>query len=104
MSMGPEWGMPPGLKCPPADAAFGSEQSPFSWMWRPCVPGGAFSMWTWTLTPPVESSVNVAVPVAVESLRGSMVALALGPSAGAGVDDAQPDRARAAAAENVQAE
>jgi hypothetical protein len=48
--------------------------------------------------------VNVAVPVAVESLRGSMVALARGPSAAAGADEAQPDRTRAAAAENVNAE
>ena len=29
------------MKCPPALAASGALQSPFSWIWKPCGPGGS---------------------------------------------------------------
>src|SRR5437870_218790 len=57
-------------------------------MWSPCEPGVACSMWMCTRTPPVVSSVKVAVPVTVEPLLDSMVAFARGPSAA--WDEAQP--------------
>src|SRR6476659_10473334 len=79
-SVGAACGIPPGLKCPPAEEASGAEQSPLSWTWSPWVPGGAFSMWTTTATPPVDRSVKVAHPFTFDPLRGSIVALAWAPA------------------------
>src|ERR687884_277655 len=72
-----------GLKCPPALVAFGSEQSPFSWMWTPCSPGVAPCTSTWTATPS-PAWVKRALPEVVLSLRDSSVAMAAAPPPPAG--------------------
>src|SRR6266702_5575542 len=70
-------------------------------MCRPWVPGDACSMCTRMRTPPVGSSVKVAVPVTADPLLDSSVAFAVGPSGA--LAEAQPAQISAATAKHAGA-
>ena len=50
-----------GAECPPAEVASSSEQSPYSWTWKPCRPGSRLYTSATTSTPS-DVSVKVTVP------------------------------------------
>ncbi|SCU88949.1 hypothetical protein CNECB9_4870007 [Cupriavidus necator] len=71
------WGLPVGLKWPPALIASGAEQSPFSWTWKPCTELGGRPVIAAVIITPPGCCWKVTVPAVLVPLLGWSVAVAL---------------------------